>query len=78
MKVVRVYSRRAEAEMARGFLESQGIVGHVFGDDRGGLDPALGESLGVTLNVAEEDLAAAVEIVNQLDRVPPLEEGESN
>ena len=53
------YSSRHEAELAKGFLSVNGINAVVFGDDYGGIQPALSFSTGVQLLVKEEDAEKA-------------------
>ena len=58
------YSSRYEAELAKGFLSVNGINAVVFGDDYGGLQPALSFSTGVQLLVKEEDVEKAKKILH--------------
>lgn len=51
--VVRTFSYRHEAEVARSFLEGHGIEASVTSDDCGSVDPALGLVRGVHLLVDE-------------------------
>lgn len=53
--VTRIYSFRAEAELARSALEANGIEAMVEADDCGGQRPLLGANLGVRLLVRRAD-----------------------
>lgn len=61
-EVVARASTRAEAELIRARLESEGIFAAVLGDDAGGLYPNL-SSKGVRVVVSAGDLARASEIL---------------
>lgn len=78
MKIVKTYQNRMDADIAKGFLQSQGIVAVVSSDDQGGLDPALRAQFGAELRVSEADLERAEQIIATLEAATPLEEGESN
>ena len=63
---VQTYNNRAEAEMAKGHLESQGVPAFVSADDAGGLYPALQQvAKGVRLMVAHNNLKEAKEILEK-------------
>jgi hypothetical protein len=72
MKVVSLYPNRAEAEMAKGFLDSANIPSFVSIDDEGGVHPALGAMRGAKLMVPEEFFESAKEIMDAIDGAPPL------
>jgi hypothetical protein len=57
--VVRTFSSRMEAEIARGALEAAGIDSAIQTDDAGGLRPDLATRFGVHLLVRESDAAEA-------------------
>ncbi len=61
--ILETFSSRAEAELAAGLLESEGIEALVLADDAGGLYPMLQFIRGVRLLVAREDEAQAREIL---------------
>ena len=61
--VLRRYSYRHEAEVARSFLDGHGIGAWVTSDDCGSVDPALGLVRGACLVVADEDAARADELL---------------
>jgi hypothetical protein len=71
--VIRRFSYRHEAEVARSFLDGHGIAARVTSDDCGSVDPALGLVRGACLVVADENAARAVEL---LDSRPDASEGE--
>jgi hypothetical protein len=50
------FSSRADAELARSVLETNGIPAYVAGDDAGGLHPELPYGFGGTAVVVPEDL----------------------
>lgn len=65
MKVIAIFSSRAEAEMAQGFLTNMEIPSHVSADDEGGLHPALGAQAGAKLLVPDEFEQQALEILEK-------------
>jgi hypothetical protein len=62
--VVRKFSYRHEAEVARSFLDGHGIEAWVTSDDCGSVDPALGLVRGACLVVAGENAARAEELLD--------------
>jgi hypothetical protein len=62
--IVRTFSDRMEAELARGALEAAGIDGAIQADDAGGLRPELTARSGVRLLVRESDAAEAEGILS--------------
>lgn len=62
--VLRRFSYRHEAEVARSFLDGHGIEACVTSDDCGSVDPALGLVRGACLVVAEEYAARAAELLD--------------
>ena len=56
---IKTFSSRHDAELAKGFLESNGIDAVVSGDDYGGIHPGLSFSSGVRLSVKKEDVKEA-------------------
>jgi hypothetical protein len=58
-RTVATFNSLAEAEMARGRLEAEGILAVVLRDDAGGMFPQFQTVRGVKLDVAPQDLAAA-------------------
>jgi hypothetical protein len=61
--VLRRFSYRHEAEVARSFLDGHGIEAWVTSDDCGSVDPALGLVRGACLAVREEHAALAAELL---------------
>ena len=61
--VVRTFTTRQEAELARGALNAAGIDSMLRSDDAGGVRPALAWSNGVELIVHAEDADAAAEVL---------------
>ncbi|MGE5199564.1 MAG: hypothetical protein ACM3H9_07970 [Rhodospirillaceae bacterium] len=61
--VVRRFSYRHEAEVARSFLDGHGIAAWVTSDDCGSVDPALGLVRGACLVVAQENASRAEELL---------------
>ncbi len=76
MKVLRVFTSRMDADIAKGFLASCGIMAFVSSDDQGGLDPALRAQLGAKLSVSDNDFDQANLILTELEKKSPLSEGE--
>ena len=64
---IMTFSSRHEAELAKVFLSVNGINAVVFGDDYGGIQPALSFSTGVQLMVKEEDVEEATGILYDAD-----------
>jgi len=64
---IRSYDNREEAELARSFLEANGIGAAVFGDDCGGWRPGLHSSEGLRLMVLERDADNALELLDRSD-----------
>ena len=64
---IMTFSSRHEAELAKGLLSVNGINAVVFGDDYGGIQPALSFSTGVQLMVKEEDVEEATRILHNAD-----------
>jgi putative signal transducing protein len=57
--VLKTYTSRAEAELAQGILQANGIEALVSSDDAGGMQPWLQQALGVRLLVHHEDALRA-------------------
>jgi hypothetical protein len=62
--VVATYNTTTEAEMARGRLESAGIMAVLHSDDAGGMYPQLDLVEGVALLVDPADLESAQDILS--------------
>lgn len=64
LTIVRTFSYRQEADLARGALNAAGIEAVVMSDDAGTLRPALAWANGVHLVVRAEDAEAAAEVLD--------------
>jgi hypothetical protein len=67
------FSSRAEAELARGLLDSVGIASYIRADDAGALHPELaqvGEKHGIALMVDPADADAAQELIDEVADEP--------
>jgi hypothetical protein len=58
---------RAEAELMAGFLRDNGIQAIVFGDDEGGLSPALASQRRVRVLVPAVHQAKAMKLLEELE-----------
>ena len=63
--IIRSFSDRGEAEIARGLLEAEGIPAALSADDFGKTGPALDISTGIQLVVEGEDADRALELLDQ-------------
>jgi putative signal transducing protein len=63
MKVVRTYGSEMEAELARTHLKAAGIKSFISKDDCGGMEVILQLTNGVKLQVADEHLEEARQII---------------
>ena len=63
MTTVGVFPSRIEAEIAKGLSAQSDINSTIVADDQGGMNPALNFARGVSLLVAEDDLAAAKKLI---------------
>lgn len=61
--VARIYSYRAEAELACSMLEANGVEAMIEADDCGGQRPLLGASIGVRLMVRRSDESRAKKLL---------------
>jgi|ETNmetMinimDraft_15_1059895.scaffolds.fasta_scaffold144324_1 hypothetical protein len=62
--VAKTYSHRDEAELAKNYLEKQGIKSYAMTDDMGGARPEIGWGTGgAKVKVAEEDFRQATELL---------------
>ena len=66
---IKTYINREEAELARGFLETNGVGAAVFADDCGGARPHL-QIAGVRLMVGEEDVEKATQLLKEVVEKP--------
>ena len=63
--LVKIFSHRFEAELAKSTLEGMGITSRIKSDDGGGTMPHLSLANGVQLLVEESNLKKALEILNK-------------
>ena len=63
--IIRSFSDRGEAEIARGLLEAEGIPAELSADDFGKTGPALDISAGIQLVVEGGDAERALELLDQ-------------
>jgi hypothetical protein len=64
--IVRTFSDRGEAEIARSLLETEGITALVSADDMGGNTPPLDFSSGLQLVVEAADVDRARELLDEV------------
>lgn len=62
--VIRTFSNEIEAEMAISALEAAGIEAVMLRDDCGGVQPAMGWTAGVRVEVSDGDVDAATEVLD--------------
>jgi hypothetical protein len=67
LKILQIFSSRIEAEIARGFLQSNGINAIIISDDAGSMYPAQDIVSGVRLLVGEDDFQGALELLDSLE-----------
>jgi len=68
LKIIETYSSRIEAELAKTFLESNGIKSIIVSDDAGEMYPAAQAYLGVNLYVNEKDYSIALSLLNEIKK----------
>lgn len=61
--VVKIFDNRLEADIAKSYLESEGIDVIIRADDAGGMLPTLSSLNGVALLVPKQDFAKASAIL---------------
>lgn len=66
MVVVKVFSNETEAIIAKGLLESEGIIALIRKDDVGGMLPPLQQTMGVKLLVDKQDKDKALSILEEI------------
>lgn len=67
MVTLKEYSLKFEAELAKNYLESQGIKVFLFSDDQGGMQPSMSVVTPTKLAVAEEDFENAQNLLAIFD-----------
>ena len=66
MVVVKIFSNETEAIIAKGLLESEGIIALIRKDDVGGMLPPLQQAMGVKLLVDRQDKDKALSILEEI------------
>lgn len=69
-QLVKTFSTRIEADIAKAFLESEGIPSSIQADDQGGMRPHLALTGGVKLFVATEQAELAAQLLSALPLDP--------
>ncbi len=67
LKKIKTFTSKIEAEIAKGFLQSNGINSFIFTDDAGSMYPAQDFVYGVSLMVDKEDYGSAKELLDALE-----------
>jgi hypothetical protein len=67
LKILKIFSTRIEAEIAKGFLQSNEIDSIIISDDAGSMYPAQDIVSGVRLLVGENDFREAGELLASLE-----------
>ncbi len=67
LKILKIFGSRIEAEIAKGFLQSNDINSAIISDDAGSMYPAQDIVCGVRLMVGEKDFLNAKELLDALD-----------
>ena len=67
LKNLKTFSSKINAEIAKGFLESNNIRSYIFSDDAGNMYPSADLVSGVRLFVSKEDFAKAKELLDTLE-----------
>lgn len=68
IKAARTFRSRAEAEVARSYLESFGIKSDIYADDAGNMYSSLQMLRGVELRVNGKDLERATELLDEMEK----------
>jgi hypothetical protein len=69
--IVQTFAHRIEAEIAKGYLEENGIAALIQADDAGGMRPDLAFMTGIRLLVETRHAARARELLDGLEDDPP-------
>ena len=67
LKIIKIFSSRIEAEIARSFLQSNDINSIIISDDAGSMYPSQDMVSGVRLMVSAKDFQGAEELLNALE-----------
>lgn len=62
---LKIFPNRIEADVAKSFLESEGITTLIRADDQGGMMPQMAFTEGVKLLVKQEDAEKAQELLDK-------------
>jgi hypothetical protein len=65
MEIIEVFGSRADAELAKGYLESMGIESRIIADDVDQLYPSLGVVRGVKLMTNSSLVKRAKKLINK-------------
>jgi hypothetical protein len=74
--IVRTFSDRGEAEIARSLLEAEGINASVTADDAGGATPSFNVVSGLQLVVDAGDVNRALQLLDEVVSDETLNEAE--
>jgi hypothetical protein len=66
LKIIKIFGSRIEAEIAKGFLQSNDINSVIISDDAGSMYPAQDIVSGVRLMVGEKDFQEAEKLLDAL------------
>lgn len=69
LQTIKTYGSRLEAEVAKSFLTSSGIIAVVISDDAGGMYPPSFSAV-VELKVASDDAEVALQLLNENEQEP--------
>ena len=67
---IKIFSNETDAAMAQQVIEDSGIMGLVFKDGAGGMEPHLQRTTGVRLAVNRVDAERAQEVLHTLENSP--------
>jgi hypothetical protein len=74
--ILKAFTDRTEAEMARGFLEAEGITAAIAADDLGSEGPGMTFGKPIDLVVEAEDVDRARELLDEIVSPAELEAAE--
>jgi hypothetical protein len=76
MAIIRTFNNEIEAEMAMSALEAAGIESVMLRDDCGGVQPAMGLTAGVRVQIHDDDVEAATEVLDAPTEPAELADGD--
>ncbi|MEI6245631.1 MAG: DUF2007 domain-containing protein [Acidobacteriota bacterium] len=76
MAIIRTFNNEIEAEMAMSALEAAGIESVMLRDDCGGVQPAMGLTAGVRVQIHDDDVEAATEVLDAPTEPVELADGD--